>query len=429
MQENTYPAQLDRWFIQDALGPGPALLGGVGAFAVSQHAAGANMSVDVAAGRALIPGTDVTNQGSYSVWSDAVTNVPLAAAPGTGQSRIDVIVLQVRDDFVIGGGHSDFVIVPIQGTAAATGSQTIPTIPASSVALAQVLVGPLVTSIVTANITDVRPFGRGSMSIQTIPAPIAGAASTVTHNLNTTALTVSLWDSVTSQLVMAQVSTLNANQIQIAVAQNMPNAINVVIIGAVLSAAPVLASDLAPKAYVDARTPNLPGPITSGSGIQTFTDALGDVWVAANGVNAGAWRRARDVLSCYIYRNTALSVAALTNIAYDTIQRDPYGMWNVANANLITAPVTGLYHITSVVNITASASAQWVETRIVASATSVADVRSQSSVAVGLGVHASVVIYLTAGQTAIGQVATNTSLPIIPGIGETFCTCTYLGTG
>jgi hypothetical protein len=162
MQEQAYPAQLDRMFLMD-MTSGLGQLFTTGSYVVSQRAAGANLSVDVAAGRAIVPGTDTANQGSYYCWSDAVTNVPINTPPGTGQSRIDTIVLQVQDDFVTGGGLSQFQIVPIQGTPATTGSQVQPTLPASCLALANVLVGPSVGSIVTANITDRRPGSRQNL--------------------------------------------------------------------------------------------------------------------------------------------------------------------------------------------------------------------------------------------------------------------------
>jgi hypothetical protein len=156
-QEGVYPAQLDRLFLSDATSGNASLLSSTTAFTVTQHAGTAGMSVDVAAGRATVLGSDTANQGTYIIWSDAVENPPIATAPGTGQSRIDLIVAQVRDDFVNAGGNNDFQIVSVTGTAAATGSQVAPAAPASSLVLAQVAVGPLVTSILNANITDVRP--------------------------------------------------------------------------------------------------------------------------------------------------------------------------------------------------------------------------------------------------------------------------------
>ena len=68
-----------------------------GDFHVSPRAAGANFTVDVATGRAVVAGDDEADQGSYLIESDAVVNVgPFGAAPGSG-GRIDLVVLQVND--------------------------------------------------------------------------------------------------------------------------------------------------------------------------------------------------------------------------------------------------------------------------------------------------------------------------------------------
>lgn len=231
MQEGSYPAQLDRLFITDALGTRPCLLSGAGAWLVSQRAAGANMSTDVAPGRALVPGTNVPNQGSYVCWSDAVENVPLAIAPGAGQSRIDLIIAQVRDDWVIGGGNSDFIFTSVTGTAATTGSQVAPPAPASCMVLGQVLVGPQVGTIVSGNITDARPLMRGGVgSVQTIPAMAAGTSTTVTHNLGTRNIVVQLWDSVTYRLIQAEVTAVDINDVVVGANVATPNPINVIIL-------------------------------------------------------------------------------------------------------------------------------------------------------------------------------------------------------
>lgn len=123
---------------------------------VAQRAAGANMSVDVAAGTCIIIGTDIVGQGKYACKSDAVTNVTIAAAPGSGQSRIDLIVAQVRDADADAGSNNDWIITAVTGAAASTGSQHAPGIPASALVLAEIAVGPSVTSIVNANVTDER---------------------------------------------------------------------------------------------------------------------------------------------------------------------------------------------------------------------------------------------------------------------------------
>jgi hypothetical protein len=172
---------------------------------------------------------------------------------------------------------------------------------------------------------------------------VAGAPVTITHNLNTTNILVQGWDSVTTQMVQCQVQILNANQIQVSVAVSAPNAVNFVLMGAPASPVPIAPTDLLTKAYVDSRTPALPGQILTGSGIQSFTDALGDVWVASNGVNNGNWVRARDALHARWYRAAAWTVTgSIAAVALDTPNFDKYSLW--AN-NLYTVPVSGLYLI------------------------------------------------------------------------------------
>jgi hypothetical protein len=146
---------LDRQFIYDAF-RGRSLILTSGAFAVSQHAAGANMSVDLAPGHAVMVGNAVSVQGSYLIDIDSVQNVPIAAAPPSGQSRIDVVYALVQDDFVDSGGNNSLFLSTSVGTPT-TGTPAVPTVPNDALPLAQIAVGALVTSIVTANITDVRP--------------------------------------------------------------------------------------------------------------------------------------------------------------------------------------------------------------------------------------------------------------------------------
>jgi hypothetical protein len=182
---------------------------------------------------------------------------------------------------------------------------------------------------------------------QTLSAPtVASSPYTVTHNLNTTTPFVQIWDAVTGNLVEAQVHVLDANHVQISVATNMPNNVNVVVMGVGQAPAPNVASDWVNKAYVDARTPNLPPPINSGSGIQSFTDVLGDVWIAANGVYNGNWKRARDVLCSRVYRAAGFSAWPTTQAVYgwDTVSFDPYSFYTMGGSTW-TIPVTGRYRI------------------------------------------------------------------------------------
>ena len=97
---------------------------------------------------------------------------------------------------------------------------------------------------------------------------------------------------------------------------------------------------------------DLPAPVTSGSTIQTFTDVYGDVWVAANGVYGGAWRRARDVLALHVYVTVAnaLASAAFTKVNFNAVRTigawsgDPYSLWSTSNYSF-ACPLAGRYYI------------------------------------------------------------------------------------
>lgn len=123
-----------------------------GDFAVIQRGAGANMSVDVLTGGALVGGTESATQGVYFVFNDATVNVVISASDPTN-ARIDVIGLQIRDK-EYSGGTDDARLVVITGTPA--GSPVVPTLPADFLTLAHVAVAANAGSIVTGNITDKR---------------------------------------------------------------------------------------------------------------------------------------------------------------------------------------------------------------------------------------------------------------------------------
>lgn len=126
---------------------------GSGDLAVTQNGT-PNMSVNVAAGRAFIRGTETAslNQGVYSFFNDATVNLTIGAADPTNPRR-DLIVAQVRD-LNYSGAVSDARLAVIAGTAAASPSD--PTPPANALVLARVTVAAGVTSVTTAAITDLR---------------------------------------------------------------------------------------------------------------------------------------------------------------------------------------------------------------------------------------------------------------------------------
>lgn len=120
---------------------------------VQQRQAGANMSVDVALGTAIVKGTSVTYQGTYILRSTSTSNVPIAASDPSNP-RIDIIVAQVHDKQADGGSSYGWTLTAVAGTPAA--SPVAPPVPASSLLLGQVRVNANATSITTSNITDKR---------------------------------------------------------------------------------------------------------------------------------------------------------------------------------------------------------------------------------------------------------------------------------
>lgn len=123
-------------------------------FLVGPRDAGANMSVDVAAGLAVVDGGA---RGSYVVSSGGAVNVVIGAAPGAGESRIDLVVLLVSDSEYAGVDDEAEVVV-VAGTA--DPSPVAPSVPTGGLLLAQVLVEDDTTSIGSGAITDKRGPSR-----------------------------------------------------------------------------------------------------------------------------------------------------------------------------------------------------------------------------------------------------------------------------
>lgn len=136
MQGGSYAAHVDRWS-----GRAETYDEGVldaTAFKVGVRGAGANISVDVSIGDAIVQGDDQALQGNYFVRSDAIVNVPLAAVPGSN-SRYDIIILQINDPDAGGAAGSNAVLTKVTGTA--SGSPVVPAVPNSALLLATI--GPI----------------------------------------------------------------------------------------------------------------------------------------------------------------------------------------------------------------------------------------------------------------------------------------------
>lgn len=141
-----HSALLDRRALDAIYSDAGVLRPVTGALQVTQRGAGANMSVDVAAGSCVIAGTSAPNQGKYLCRSTATENVivPSPSGPGT---RIDIIVATVKDSEVSGLDDGFFIEL----------HEDTELVPINSVPLATVAVTSNAVEITNANITDIRP--------------------------------------------------------------------------------------------------------------------------------------------------------------------------------------------------------------------------------------------------------------------------------
>jgi microcystin-dependent protein len=149
-----------------------------------QRAAGANMSVDIGTGEALVQGDSVAFQGRYYVLNDAVYNLTGFSAAHATLPRIDRVTIRLRDAFH-GDAANDVSFQIITGTATSGANLSNLTgagaIPASQVLLANILIPAASTSITTGNIDSaIRPISTAGGSTGTPPGSLseyAGASA------------------------------------------------------------------------------------------------------------------------------------------------------------------------------------------------------------------------------------------------------------
>ena len=110
------------------------------------------MSVLIAQGWGAIVGDYTTNMGAYQFYNDAAATATITSA-NVSNPRIDKICITISDSYYI-GALSQVAINVIAGTPSAV--PVAPATPGNSILLATVLVGTAVSSILNANITDMR---------------------------------------------------------------------------------------------------------------------------------------------------------------------------------------------------------------------------------------------------------------------------------
>ena len=155
LQAGQYPARLDRHVIEEVFRRKSRVMRGL---QVTQRGGGANFSVDISAGSAVVLGTTQVDQGAYVIRSTAVENLVVPATPAT--ARTDSIYAVVNDPNAGGPAGSNFVFTYVPSGSA---------VPGDSVLLATISRTPGEPSIVNAAITDMRPLGEWSWTVGTTP--------------------------------------------------------------------------------------------------------------------------------------------------------------------------------------------------------------------------------------------------------------------
>ncbi|MCU1494882.1 MAG: hypothetical protein JWO62_2646, partial [Acidimicrobiaceae bacterium] len=158
LQGETYSAAITRrsenFMLQRGATVGSVVGGVNGATDLQVSAQGpAAMAVNIAVGEANIPGTSASTQSGYYFYNNATLGVAVATASGANP-RIDLAAATVSDTAY--GGSDGGSCSVVTGTPA--GSPVAPSLPGTSLGLADVLVPQSATSIIASDITDIRPF-------------------------------------------------------------------------------------------------------------------------------------------------------------------------------------------------------------------------------------------------------------------------------
>lgn len=189
--------------------------GVISGFAVTERGAGANMSVDVALGRAIIEitNTNVAHGKTYKVWfdSDATENISVTTADATNP-RKDRLVLRVDVATDPNGNASNIAIIELlAGTPA--GSPSAPAEPSNALTLAIVDVPAGDTAITTSQITDSRTYCKladgvlGNITRQGFLNAVAEASGTNTITATFDPAVSALTDNYTVVIIPANNNT------------------------------------------------------------------------------------------------------------------------------------------------------------------------------------------------------------------------------
>jgi microcystin-dependent protein len=135
-----------------------------GGLKVTQRAAGANNSVDIAEGGAIVQGDEEPDQGAYYIKSTDGENLAVTAAPaaGAGQHRIDLVYAKVHDSSVTGTADGWTFGVTLGTLVANAVAPPAPATPPSAIPLANLLREAGDVSVTTARIVSRRTAASGA---------------------------------------------------------------------------------------------------------------------------------------------------------------------------------------------------------------------------------------------------------------------------